>query len=227
MATRPIFFATDSAPFSGDRLVDFTWHPGFAISQKQKSISELHQVAVSNGVCQNPLEISSKSESALGRALSAFNLKAKMGNGRNVWVENMYQSSKIFQAGGPYRDLLFVSPKEAKQDSRLKESGKVIGFQWRADSPWPLEPKSLFYDWIYLKTLEQNPELAEQLQDFDGFTDIEFNPARSFNCQARTCALWLGLKQADLLAVLGDEVGFKTLFISTLQDQPHDQRDLF
>ena len=139
----------------------------------------------------------------------------------------MYQSSKIFQAGGPYRDLLFVSPKEAKQDARLKESGKVIGFQWRADSPWPLEPKSLFYDWIYLKTLEQNPGLAEQLEDFDGFTDIEFNPAKSFNCQARSCALWLGLKEADLLKVLRNEVDFKTLFISTLEDQPRDQRNLF
>ena len=207
--------------------MDFKWHAGFAVSQKQKSISDLHQVKGFAWAVPTSVEVSSKSELPLGRALSAFNLKAKMGNGRKVSVENMYQSSKIFQAGGPYRDLLFVSPKEAKQDSRLKESGKVIGFQWRADSPWPLEPKSLFYDWIYLKTLEQNPELAEQLQDFDGFTDIEFNPARSFNCQARTCALWLGLKQADLLTVLGDEVGFKTLFISTLEDQPHDQRDLF
>ena len=227
MATRPIFFATDSPPFSGDTLLEFTWHPGFAVSQKQKSINELHQAAVSQGVCENPLEISSKSELALGRNLSAFNLKTRLRNGRQVSVENMYQSSKVFQVGGPYRDLLFVSPKEAKQDPRLKESGNVVGFQWRPDSLWPLEPKSLFYDWVYLKTLEQNLELAEQLQDFDGFTDIEFNPAKSFNCQARACALWLGLKQADLLEILEDETSFKTLFLSTLEDQPHDQRDLF
>ena len=207
--------------------MDFKWHAGFAVSQKQKSISDLHQAAVSHGLCQHPLEVSSKSELPLGRALSAFNLKAKMGNGSEVSVENMYQSSKVFQAGGPYRDLLFVSAREAKRDSRLKESGNIVGFQWRADSSWPLEPKSLFYDWIYLKTLEQNPGLAEQLEDFDGFTDIEFNPAKIFNSPARACALWLGLKKAGLLKVLGSEIDFKTLLISPLEDQPHDQGDLF
>ena len=59
--------------------------------------------AVSHGLCQHPLEVSSKSELPLGRALGPFNLKAKMGNGSEVSVENMYQSSKVFQAGGPYR----------------------------------------------------------------------------------------------------------------------------
>ncbi|HEU0163396.1 MAG TPA: hypothetical protein VFQ54_00045, partial [Thermomicrobiales bacterium] len=28
-----------------------------------------------------------------------------------------------------------------------------------------------------------------QLKEYSGFTDIEFNPKRSFNCQARSCAL--------------------------------------
>ena len=53
------------------------------------------------------------------------------------------------------------------------------------------------YDYIYLQAItqlvSQQPEVGDQLADFEAFTDIEFNPKKSLSCQARTCALFKGL----------------------------------
>ncbi|MFN9175746.1 MAG: DUF6977 family protein, partial [Synechocystis sp.] len=43
MASRPIFLPTENHPFVEEKLVEFTWHPGFAKSQSQKNILSLHQ----------------------------------------------------------------------------------------------------------------------------------------------------------------------------------------
>ena len=66
---------------------------------------------------------------------------------------------------------------------------------------FPLEPKSLFYDWLYLNVLfsDRNLELREEFFDnhFDAFSDIEFNPQKSFSCQARTLALCVSLYENE------------------------------
>ena len=64
---------------------------------------------------------------------------------------------------------------------------------------WPLLPRTAFYDWLYLKALAANPELAAAVEGFDCFTDIEFNPERSLNCQAAAAALYRSLKHASRL----------------------------
>ena len=56
-----------------------------------------------------------------------------------------------------------------------------------------------FYDWLYLKALVANPELAAAVETYDAFTDIEFNPERSLNCQARSAALYRSLVHAGKL----------------------------
>jgi len=38
------------------------------------------------------------------------------------------------------------------------------------------------------------------LARFEAFTDIEFNPDKSVNCQARSCALYVALSAKELLA---------------------------
>jgi len=45
----------------------------------------------------------------------------------------------------------------------------------------------------------ENPELAEQVMEFDAFTDIEFNPNKSLNCQARAAALFVAMKKLGRL----------------------------
>ncbi len=180
-----------------ERSVDFRWHAGLAVSQKQKSIAELHASAKSALGIERILEISSKSPDALGIALSAFNLKLGYG-GRRVPIEVVFQSSKVFVNGGPYLDLLDSTPREAKADSRLKHSGRLQAFRFHG-ADWPLEPTTAFYDWIYLTALTENPQLAEPISEYQAFTDIEFNPEKSINCQAHSAALYVALRQADLL----------------------------
>lgn len=82
---------------------------------------------------------------------------------------------------------------------------------------FPLEPKSLFYDWLYLNVLfsDRNLALREELFDnyFDAFSDIEFNPQKSFSCQARTLALCVSLYENESVQdFIRDPVGFSREF---------------
>ena len=198
MASRPLYMPSTSPPYVKERPVEFKWHAGFSVSQKQKSIDELHSASIALDSSLKPLEVSSKSTIEVGIALSAFNLSVQLNSGLKVALENIFQSSKVFMNGGPFRDLLTVTPLEAKRDIRLKESGDLIAFESK-EIRWPTEPRTLFYDWIYIKALQQNSHLIDELTNYNGFTDIEFNPKKSFNCQARSVAVYAGLKQAGLL----------------------------
>lgn len=196
MALRPVFLPIPTAPYVNVINVEFEWFAGFAISQKQKSIQSLHASAVKEHVCKKPLEASSKSEDIFGAKLSAFNILISVGD-KETTLENVFQASKVFEDGGPYRDLLDVSPKDAKRDPRLKESGMMICFQGREE--WPLEPKTMYYDWLFLNAINRSFEKYHQITEYDAFTDIEFNPNKSFSCQARSCALLVGLYNAGIL----------------------------
>lgn len=197
MATRPVFIVERTAvSFVREKPVEFRWHAGLAVSQKQKSIAELHVAAKAALAIERILEISSKSPDALGIALSAFNLKLGYGD-RRVPVEVAFQSSKVFLDGGPYLDLLDATPRDAKADPRLKQSGRLRAFRFQG-TDWPLQPATAFYDWIYLTALAENPKLADPLVEYHAFTDIEFNPEKSINCQARSAALYVGLRRAGL-----------------------------
>src|ERR1051325_8321848 len=163
MAIRPIFIPLiEGHPGVEERLIEFKWYPGMAVTQKQKSIRELHQAALTMDV--HPiLEISSKSEIELGVQLSAFNLKITTKiKKRIISVESAFQGSKVFERGGPYNDLLEADPRAAKKDSRLRESGNLIGFRFFGKE-FPLVPRTSFYDWVYVNALHQNPNLSGQL----------------------------------------------------------------
>jgi hypothetical protein len=198
MANRPIFVPNPGkAPLVHEIIVEFTWHPGFSKSQAQKSIASLHEAASKLGVF-NILEISSKSPSPLGVALSAFNLMLTVEENRQMPVECAFQGSKVFENGGPYNDLYSVSSKEAKTDERLRNSGDLTAFNFLGED-FPTSPVTAFYDWLYITGLGQNPRLAQQLPVFQGFSDITFNPKRSINCQARSAALYVTLQEEELL----------------------------
>jgi len=83
-------------------------------------------------------------------------------------------------------------------DPRLQESGRLTGFRFNGFS-FPLEPKTIFYDWLYITAIYPHREWLERLYRYAGFTDIEFNPSKSINCQARSCALFVSLMKNDLL----------------------------
>ena len=198
LARRPIFIANiDKSGYVEEKEFDFTWFPGFSVSQKQKSIESLHCAFTKEYPELKVLEISSKSQQPLGVKLSAFNLMLSHQN-KEVNVESSFQSSKVFELGGPYIDLLNKTAREAKTDERLKNSGKLIQFVFYGQK-WPLEPKTAFYDWLYLTAVSQNAELANQIMEYSAFTDIEFNPQKSINCQPRSAALFVSLKRLGIL----------------------------
>jgi hypothetical protein len=198
MAQRPIFTpSNDPRRFFEEVLVDFRWNPGFAASQKAKNRDNLHAAARLNGLWPL-LEVSSKSDAKLGIRLSAFNLKVDLCSGTKIPLESAFQGSKVFEKGGPYRDLYYVEPREAKRDPRIRNSGAIIGFNFDGLIV-PSEPKTAFYDWLYIRTLAPHAEFLKKFEEFSGFTDIEFNPERSLNCQARSCAIFLTLSRRGLV----------------------------
>jgi hypothetical protein len=199
MAERPIFVpAPDSPQLVKEIFFQIKWHSGFAPVQKEKNIKELHEAAARSGF-RHLLEISSKSKSERGQHLSAFYMKVKMSNGKEIPLECAFQGSKVFAHGGPFTDLYWVrEPRVAKGDTRLQESGPLKAFQFEGFT-WPLEPKTAFYDWLYVVFLKRYRDWAPKLYAYGGFTDVEFNPHRSINCQARSCALFLSLMQRNLL----------------------------
>lgn len=196
-----------------ERSCNFDYQKGFALSQKQKSIKSLHESINREKPLLKILEISTKSTEPLGVALSAFNLKLyNKEHAKNFCLENVFQSSKVFEKGGPYIDLLNVTPKVAKRDVRLQNSGELIHFFYE-NSIWPTSPKTMFYDWIYIAALNSNQELSRMILEFDIFTDIEFNHKKSINCQARAAAIFVSLKKSCLFeSYFSDFDKFKTIY---------------
>ena len=209
MAERPIFLPDErTKDFVAEKTVSFDWHPGFSVQQKQRSIASLHANAKKQNLCQNPLEVSSKSNVDLGVQLSAFNLKLRTEGFDAVSVEVLFQGSKKFEGGGPFNDLYRAHPWDAKKDQRLRSCGSLTSFIFQGRE-WALQPTTSFYDWLYISALLSNPSLAEQVISYDAFTDIEFNPKRSFNCQARSLALYTSLATAgDVESLVADEDEF-------------------
>ena len=196
MATRPVFEPKLPDAYSA-KSITFEWVAGMSATQKRKSLIKLHEAARKIGL-HRILEISTKSIDPIGVAASAFNLQL-IWRGRRITVEQAYQSAKVFINGGPYLDILDLSPVNAKRDERLRQSGELSHFIGEYDEQWPLKPVSAFYEWIYLSALQQNPKIADHFMQFEGFTDIEFNPAKSVSCQAAAAAKYVALRQSGLL----------------------------
>lgn len=219
MAERPLFVPVANSGLVEERLIEFEWFPGFAVSQKQRSIAALHAAATAQDV-KSVLEVSTKSLEPLGVRLSAFNLSVQLSEyGQPVLLEAAYQGSKIFESSGPHTHLYeYQSGKDVKRYINALPDEDVTGFEL-AGQAWPHEPKTAFYDWLYLTALRQlsaeDDSLDAQLSQFGGFTDIEFNPDKSFNCQARSCALYVSLNQ---LGLLYDALADRTAFLQILAE---------
>lgn len=211
------------------RLVDeisvsFLWHKGMAPSQKKKNVLELHTAAAKRGI-EPLLEVSSKSEEKLGQRLSAFNLKLELEEGGVISLECAFQGSKVFERAGPFTDLFVVESRDAKRDERLTSSGKLTGFRFEGQS-FPLIPKTAFYDWLYIRALYPHREFLQRLHHYAGFTDIEFNPAKSINCQARSCATYVALEKLELLdGCVRSSERFMQILLPDSLEQPHSDKD--
>ena len=206
MASKKVFYIKNDQIFFD--IIDFKYYNGFSIQQKQKSILSMHE-EINNKYDGDILEISSKSNNELGRKLSAFNLPVEI-NGIKTKLENLFQSSKVFSNGGPYRDLLLCSPVKAKKDERLVNSGNLIKFTLN-NKDYSIEPKTSFYDYIYCVSLFHQKDLINDLLKYTIFTDIEFNHLKSINCQAQSAAIFVLLyKKGIIKQALTDFEWFKS-----------------
>lgn len=194
MATRQYYKPLSS--FVGCKAVDspqFVWSPGFAVSQKQKNVVALHEAIKRTEPSLKVLEISSKSLQPLGVKLSAFNLKFPH-CGAECSVESVFQASKVFSGGvGPFPKKYSGDSREVRHFVQNASAGQRLeAFEFEG-ARWPLEPKTAFFYWLYIRALLANPDLADQLREFGAFTDIEFNPKRQVNCQAAAAAFYVSL----------------------------------
>lgn len=226
MAKRPVFMVSFDNVILKKEDIQFKYFNGFSIGQKQKSIESLHNEYLKKYNKHKILEISSKSDNELGVKLSAFNLKIKTNHGKEFSVESAFQSSKVFENGGPYTDLLYADSRTSKKDQRIRNSGDIVGFKFNG-RVFEIEPKTFFYNWLYINTLNLHLDLSDKLMEFDAFTDIEFNPKKSLNCQAEAAAIYVSLRKQGLLNIaLEDKENFKKI-VYQLDNLKIEQSNLF
>ena len=214
MASRPVFMPNYNKSGSFiEMAVEFEWSPGFSIRQKQQSIKSLHDSIRKKVGDIKILEISTKSTNEIGIRASAFNLMIPDKNGISEYsVESAFQSAKKFEHGGPYEDIRRMPSQKAKTDERLKNSGNLVLFEFFGDK-WDLTPVTAFYDWLYINTLFLNPDIYKEIVLYDAFTDIEFNPRKSINCQARSVAIFVSLyRTGNIKEVLSSKKNFLSIY---------------
>jgi hypothetical protein len=197
MANRPFFIPNDNKnELVKTELVEFKWFSGFAKVQKQKSISSFHENISKQFRYNKILEISTKSKDKLGVKLSAFNLKINFKD-KEYFLESLFQGSKVFSNEGPYVDIYKKESIDAKKDERIKRSDlkefSFFGEKFTLDFD--------FYSWLYFLALKQNKKLTSEMLQYQAFTDIEFNPEKSLNCQAYSAALYLSMIKNNILNI--------------------------
>lgn len=192
MAIRPIYISTSipESPFL-KKDVTFEWIKGMAYSQKCKRRDSMHK-AISNMQIYDinrVLEISTKSDKEIGVNLSALKLTIPLSSGREETVEKIYQSSKVFE------------------DNKIKE------FRFNK-TVFEKDPYSMYYDYLYIISLYFHKEYWDELDKYDAFTDIEFNPNKQLNTQARAAAIWTTLYRNNMTNIVENRVKFKEYYKS-------------
>lgn len=218
MARRPVFIPDPQGSLVREKSIEFEWFPGQATVRKQLNIESLHNAAQEQHGC-HALEVSTKSSNPLGISLSAFRLEIyDESRAEPMLLEAAYQGSKILSKTGHLTHLYeYRSGKDIKHYLNTHSDEELLGFKYH-NHLWPLTPATAFYDWLYLtaahQALKNEDQAHEQLCQFDAFSDIEFNPLKAVNCQARACALYVALSANHEL-----EAAIKTpqKFLKTLQ----------
>lgn len=246
-----------------EKLVEFEWFSGMSWQQHQKSSLSMLSVLEAQG--HTPAEISRRSiDKDFGVQLSAFNLKLNGANVENIFqayktfndggpyldllsVDPKFAKNdcriQSYESKKPclthkidFKNKEFYESEHVCRYCQSRLNRKLIGFSSK-NTNWELEPKSMFYDAIYISALLQNKTLANQLVQHDAFTDIEFNQKilyskdkGPFNCQARSCAIYVTLKKNGFT----DEAILKSISspeqisqLYSIRDEKFEQQNLF
>ncbi len=193
MAIRPIYISTNipDTPFMKVDI-SFEWIKGMSYKQKCKRRDSMLK-AIANMKLYNidsVLEVSTKSNKELGVNLSALNLTIPLKNGKVKTVEEIYQASKILDSNNHIKEFRFHNTVFEK------------------------DPYSMYYDYIYMLGLYMHKEYHEELNKYDIFTDIEFNPNKQLNTQARAAAIWNTLYRNNMTKIIENQDEFKKYYKS-------------
>ena len=144
------------------------------------------------------LEISSRSDEPLGRALSAMNLRASGSDGnRRLPVESVYQAAKCYGDGGPDDQPAANGFDAKRRDKERRSAGSLRGFQHNG-AFWPAASGSVFYDREWIKAATAIGATRE-LTGYDAYTDQFHRPGAAVACQARSAAMLVGLARSRQL----------------------------
>ena len=225
MAHRPIFIPGElKGPLFREVSIQFKWHAGLAASQRKKCVHELHEEAARAGY-DDVLEVSTKSDAEIGRRLSAFRLDVSLGKHRTK-IECLYQGAKVFEKGGPFPELFALKPIEAKRFFRDKSLGLITHFQVD-ETIFENLPFHAFYDWLFIRALAEHKDfLREGLEQFGSFSDIEFNPKRSINTQARTIAIIKNLIERDDIEACANSYDYFRTLLTDIETKHKPQIEL-
>jgi hypothetical protein len=213
MAVRPVFIPSEEGPLVKEWLIDFAWASGFAEVQKKKNVHALLKAAQAAGI-SDLLEISSKSDEEVGRRLSAFSLKIEY-EGKKFPLESFYQGAKVFRDSGPFPEAMELPPREAQRFVREHAKGELVRFHLFGKD-FPISPKNAFYDWVYIRALAEYSEWISARIFYSAFTDIEFNPQRQVNCQARAFAEYLSLQKRSILQKAAQDFSYFSSLLSPI-----------
>jgi hypothetical protein len=112
-------------------------------------------------------------------------------------VTAAFQSSKLFEGIGNLGHLLTWDDGRAIKAAVGEHRDVPLECFLFEGTRWELSPTTAFYDYLYLRalcdTFYAEPDLRDAPDEFTGFTNIAYNPKKSFNCQARSSALFVAL----------------------------------
>ena len=213
MATKMCFAVGTGKAFE-ERIVEFEYIKGMAFSQKQKNVLSFHKSISEQFPGSRIIEISTKSQTPIGVKLSAFNLKLD-----GFPLECVFQSSKVFEGGVQYKNLLYEDPKSAKQFIRDNVFLPLANFNYNGKM-FEIYPRTMFYDYIYISALLQSNIDTMEIARYDIFTDIEFNEKKQYNCQARACAIYAYmLRNRSVEYYMSSKERFKELHSTEVGEQ--------
>ncbi len=230
-ARRLVFIPRDVSPFYEEKEVEFKWEGGLPDAKTfSKNSKNLIESAKQKLGLKEVFEVSRAGEGVF-RNFSAFELKIKVDIKTDLYLEVVYQYSKVWMSES-CNDLLQIESemaksREAKKTANQKKKEKKVMEKYcikigNLEKEFPIEPKDAFYNWLYIFALmqDQNKELREKLINIDkdrqvGFTDIHYKIAKNkYNCQARAVAQFIGIyrsKSEGFLRELFPEDSIQTL----------------
>ena len=156
-----------------------------------QNVVNLHSVIMEE-TNENPLEISVDLTVPFEYLLDNFHLTYNC-----VSLECVWQSSKKFEYGGPYKELLGVNPFSARLDVRLEKSGKLVAY-CLDDEEWPARFKTVFYDYLCVQSILQTFGKDLDLSDYEWFTDVNFLPRVQISSRAKQVAIYKLIQKKNM-----------------------------